>query len=182
VLIPLLTRLVVRRSRQWSGASPRSGQASAVETVWLVMTLDHDSGAMDGRVRAGRFTGRQLSSLDLAELGALLDECRSADPDSVPLVEAYLDRVHGPGWRDRGEATGNGRQEAPGGAGGAPRRPQGGMSREEAYEILGLAPGAGPDAVKEAHRKLMQKLHPDHGGPTYLAAKINQAKDLLLGN
>lgn len=183
LLIPLLTRLVVRRSRQWSGASPRPGQASAVETAWLAMTLDHDSGAMDGRVRAGRFAGRLLSSLDLAELGALLDECRSADRDSVPLLEAYLDRVHGPGWRDRGEGTGEGgRQEAPGGAGGTPRPPRGGMSREEAYEILGLAPGAGADAVKEAHRKLMQKLHPDHGGPTYLAAKINQAKDLLLGN
>jgi hypothetical protein len=186
VLIPLLTRFVVRRSQEWSRPGPRSGQASAVETAWLSMTLDHDSGAMDGRVRAGCFAGRNLSALDLPELRTLLDECRSADPDSVPLVEAYLDRVHGPGWRDPGEAGGQAAgasgPEAPGGAGSSPRPPRGGMSYEEAYEILGLTPGAGPEAVKDAHRRLMQKLHPDHGGSTYLAAKINQAKDLLLGN
>ena len=179
VLIPLLTRFVVRRSQDWNRAGTRPGQASAVETAWLAMSLDHDSGAMDGRVRAGRFAGQSLSALGLADLRALLDECRLADPDSVPLVEAYLDRVHGPSWRDQGEA---GTQEAPGDAGSAPRPPRGGMSREEAYEILGLAAGAGTEAVKEAHRRLMQKLHPDHGGSTYLAAKINQAKDLLLGN
>jgi hypothetical protein len=186
VLIPLLTRLLVRRSQHWRRSDPRPGRASAVETAWLAMTLDHDSGAMDGRVRAGRFAGQSLSALGLADLRALLDECRSADPDSAPLVEAYLDRVHGPGWRDPGEAGGEAAgasgQEAPGGSGSPPRPPRGGMSREEAYEILGLAPGAGTEAVKEAHRRLMHKLHPDHGGPTYLAAKINQAKDLLLGN
>ncbi len=180
VLLPLFTRLILSRSRQWARAAPRSGQASSVETAWLAMRLDHDSGAMEGEVRAGRFAGRRLADLPLADLLALRDECRATDPDSLALLEAYLDRVHGAAWR--GQAEGGG--EAHGGdeTRGRARSGAGGMTREEAYEILGLEPDAAPEAVKEAHRRLMQNYHPDRGGSTYLAAKINQAKDLLLGN
>ena len=182
LLIPMFTRMLLRRSQDWSRTGTRSGQTSSVETAWLAVTLDHDSGRMEGTVRQGSFVGRQLSSLDLAELLALRTECGAADPDSVALVEAVLDRVHGAGWRTTQEAAGESGPNSAGGTGpGAPPAP-GGMTREEAYEILGLAPGADADAVKEAHRRLMQKLHPDHGGSTYLAAKINQAKDLLIGN
>lgn len=181
VLLPLFTRLILSRSRQWARAAPRSGQASSVETAWLAMRLDHDSGAMEGEVRAGRFAGRRLADLPLTDLLALRDECRAADPDSVALLEAYLDRVHGAAWRGEAEAGAD-----PAGADqdarGRARSGFAGMTREEAYEILGLEPGAGPEAVKEAHRRLMQNYHPDRGGSTYLAAKINQAKDLLLGN
>jgi hypothetical protein len=178
ILLPLITRLVVRRSQQWSRAAPQAGQSSTVETAWLAMTLDHDSGAMAGRVRAGRFAGRPLSSLDLPSLLELLEDCRAADPDAVALLEAYLDRTHGAGWRAPAGGAG---AEAASGAGSGPSS-GGGMTRQEAYEILGLAEGASPAAVKDAHRRLMQNLHPDVGGSTYLAAKINQAKDLLLGN
>jgi hypothetical protein len=56
-----------------------------------------------------------------------------------------------------------------------------GIGREEAYEILGLQPGATKEQIKAAHRRLMQRVHPDHGGSDYLAVRVNQAKDLLLG-
>jgi hypothetical protein len=176
VMIPLLMRFW-SQGRQHARPSP--GQTSSVETGWLAMTLDHDSGSMEGTVRNGRFAGRYLSSLGLADLLALLDDCRAADPESVPLLEAYLDRTQ-PGWREPGSAEA-GAQDASSDPGFA-TPPRGGMSRDEAYQILGLEPGAGPEAVRDAHRRLMQKLHPDHGGSTYLAAKLNQAKDLLLGN
>jgi curved DNA-binding protein CbpA len=55
------------------------------------------------------------------------------------------------------------------------------MSREDAYAVLGLAPGASETAIREAHRRLMAKVHPDRGGSDYLAAQINQARDVLLG-
>lgn len=56
-----------------------------------------------------------------------------------------------------------------------------GMSREDAYAVLGLAPGASETAIREAHRRLMAKVHPDRGGSDYLAAQINRARDVLLG-
>lgn len=60
-------------------------------------------------------------------------------------------------------------------------QPSASMSHEEALKVLGLDPGAGPEAVREAHRRLIAKAHPDGGGSTYLAAKVNEARDVLLG-
>ena len=144
-------------------------QTSRVATDHLEMELDHDTGAMTGRVRKGMFQGRSIESLKPAELALLWQDCRFVDPQSAQILEAYLDRVHAT-WR---EDVARGEREM--------RGSDGRMSAEEAYSILGLAPGASEEDVRRAHRELMLKLHPDRGGSTYLAAQINEAKDVLLG-
>ncbi len=166
--------------------NPTAGQRSDVETPYLRMTLDHDSGEMEGTVLQGRHTGRRLDELAEQELLELFDECSQRDDEGRRLLEAYMDRTLGPDWRERAEAEAERERSAGAGTGqgwGRKRASTGRtpMTREEAYEILGLQPGAGAEEIKEAHRTLMRKLHPDHGGSNYLAAKINQAKELLLG-
>jgi hypothetical protein len=154
-----------------------SGRTSEVRTRFLKMTLDHDSGDMNGEVIDGLHSGHRLDDLSLAELLDLLNVCHLHDAQSAQVLETYLDRVH-PDWRERIQAAGAGAGTGGGGPGpGAP----GGMSREEAYQVLDLEPGASEDDIKAAHHRLIANLHPDRGGSTYLAAKINQAKDVLLG-
>jgi DnaJ-like protein len=172
MLMPLLIRVrhILDRYRP-----PAGSQSSTVATAFLRMTLDHDTGRMDGTVLLGRFAGMRLEELTPADLLALLRECRAEDEEGARLLEAYLDRVH-PEWRDElaGERAGT-----TGGGAGA-RSTSGNMSVEEAYAILGLSPGADAETIKEAHHRLMVKLHPDHGGSDYLATQINRARDLLL--
>ncbi len=165
-LAPFFVRWKALWTRMKNAAGPTAGGSSDVETSWLRMSLDHASGTMDGAVLRGAYRGRRLGELSAAELRGLLHECRG-DADSATLLETYLDRLH-PGWR----AAGSQQEPPPSSAS---------MSREEAWRILGLEPGANEAAIREAHRRLMKKLHPDQGGSDYLAAKINQAKDLLLG-
>jgi hypothetical protein len=145
------------------------GQASRVRSAFLEMELDHDTGAMRGRVLAGRYQGIALDALDVPTLVGLIAE---VDNDSRQLLMAYLDRRQ-PHWREntqRDPAAGYGGDVSSGGK----------MTEEEAYQVLGLQPGATADAIGQAHRSLMKKLHPDQGGSTYLAARVNQAKDVLL--
>jgi hypothetical protein len=148
------------------------GSSSDVSTAYMRMSLDHDTGAMTGTVLAGRFAGMRLEELSPAHLYALLRECRAADEEGARLVEAYLDRAH-PEWRDE---FGTDR----GAEGAAASRGGGDMTIAEAYEVLGLEPGASEAAIRAAHHRLMLQLHPDHGGTDYLASKINRARDLLL--
>ena len=151
-------------------AGPAPGRRSQVETRLLRMTLDHDSGGLSGVVLAGRFVGQGLDQLDFTQLLALLDEARQTDPPSLPVLEAWLDRLDAD-WRQRAGAASGHSSHGHGDS----------MTREDALAILGLKPGADPAAIKEAHRNLMAKVHPDHGGSTWLAVKLNQARDLLLG-
>jgi len=170
-LIPWIRQFRALRNLAKGARGPTGGRQSAVETAWFRMQLDHDTGEMDGEVLHGAYEGRSLSSLGLSDLLAILTECRD-DEQSAAVLAAYLDRAH-PEWRDSadGDTASAGRGPAPSG---------GTMGIEEAREVLGVGPDATPDEVKAAHRRLMKQVHPDHGGSAYLAAKINQAKDVLL--
>jgi hypothetical protein len=153
-------------------SNPSPGQSSQVDTAYLRMRLDHDSGEMGGEVLKGRYRGKSLETLSLTQLLDLMRECVIGDPQSGALLESYLDRAHGPEWRDTWDQQST--------ASGQVASMDGPMSHAEAHQILGLKPGADATAIRDAHRRLMQKLHPDRGGSSYLATKINQAKDLLL--
>jgi hypothetical protein len=144
-------------------------QLSRVRTTFIEMELDHVTGAMRGRILAGAHQGASLDSLDLPTLISLLG---AVDGDSRALLAAYLDRRQ-PGWRNHAQddaAAGSGRRAASSSK----------MTEEEAYQILGIQPGASAEEVARAHRSLIKKLHPDQGGSTYLAARVNEAKDVLL--
>jgi DnaJ domain len=157
----------------FGSSSKTPGQSSDIRTDRLEMRLDHDSGRMDGTCLTGRFAGRTLSTLSDNEAMQLLAELHGEGAAEAALMEAYLDwRL--PGWRDGAEAsTGKARTRR--------GRHANRMSAEEAYAVLGLDADAGEDEIRAAHRKLMMKMHPDQGGSTYLAARINEAKEVLLG-
>jgi hypothetical protein len=150
----------------WWGSG--GDQAVRQRTPFLDVEIDQTSGAMRGRVTAGSRAGTNLDALDDAALTAVLTEC---DAESRKLLMAYLDRRRA-GRREDAHHGAHARQGATPGAGE--------MSEQEAYQILGLEPGAGAEEIGRAYRALMKKLHPDQGGPTYLAARINQAKEVLL--
>ncbi|MEM7300477.1 MAG: DnaJ domain-containing protein [Pseudomonadota bacterium] len=158
------------RRRAVGKMSGGSAGTSSVRSAGLEMHLDHESGDMDGEVLAGPNEGRLLSELDELELMELHLELRS-DGESLALLEAYLDRRL-PHWRENAEGDAGSREHVPASTGP--------MTEKEAYEVLGLQPGAGANAIREAHRRLMKSVHPDSGGSTFLAAKINEAKDVLL--
>lgn len=149
-----------------NAGAPDPEASSGVESGWLRMELDHSTGALDGLVLQGRYRGKRLTELEPNSLADLLGTLRIEDGEGAQLLEAYLDRVH-PEWRGGAQAE-------------APAASEGPMSRAEAARLLGVAETASAEDIKAAHRRLMLKVHPDHGGSDYLAAKINQAKATLL--
>jgi hypothetical protein len=156
-----------------SGSGPTgasAGRVSSLRTRFLEMRLDHASGAMSGRVLDGPFQGREIVDLSLEELMRMLEFYRDADAQSVAVLEAYLDRERGADWRSRDQGAGATASTVPGNR----------LTKAEAWSILGLEPGTDAETIRAAHRRLMQRLHPDRGGSDYLAAQINAAKRLLL--
>jgi hypothetical protein len=153
-----------------AGFGPKAARVSAARSATIEMRLDLDTGAISGSVLAGPYQGRALASLDRPECLRLLEICERDDPEGARLLETYLDRRFS-GWREADEGQTQARRSA---------RGSGAMTRDEAYEVLGLAKGASAEEIIRAHRALMKKLHPDHGGSTALAARVNQAKDVLL--
>jgi hypothetical protein len=162
-----------RRRRSGSKGSSQSGQTSRVATDWVEIELDHDTGEMQGNVLKGRFASKPLAALSPDDLVALYGEAGTADGETARLLEAYLDRRLGAEWRLK-------QQEQPKSDEKPRSRRDSAMSRDEAYSVLGLKPGASEDEVRAAHKKLMMQNHPDKGGTDYLASKINEAKDVLL--
>jgi hypothetical protein len=155
------------------GSIPGGDQVSRVRSAMIEMELHHGTGAMEGSVLAGPHSGVRLADLTRPQCEEILQICRRDDPEGARLLEAYLDRRF-PGWRPAGEDHGDP------GRGSGDRRLAGAMTEDEAYEILGLAKGASSEEIARAHRTLMKKLHPDYGGPTALAAKVNEAKAVLM--
>ena len=171
-LLPLL--FIIVSTRQQRNDDQRyeqksTGAQSVVETRFVRMTLDHDTGAMAGQVLAGRFAGVALDTLAQDQLFELLNDFADEDDESAALLRAYLERTYGTDWQEAPRENGN------------PEGLSGEMTRTEAYAILGLEEDASREQIIAAHGRLIQRLHPDRGGSTFLAAKINQARDLLLG-
>lgn len=167
-ILPLLP-FIGKLFKHYQNKQTSSGNTSEVSSRILRMRLDHETSSLDGDVLEGPLQGRQLATLSESEFIQLLNYCRKNDAQSARLLETYLDKRFGDSWREddkAGDGTDNTTQNV--------------SDTDKAYQILGLEPGASKEEVIEAHRRLMQKLHPDRGGSDYLAAEINQAKDLLL--
>ena len=157
-------------SRGSSRPRSSSGGTSSVRAAWVEMKLDHDTGEMHGTVLKGAHAGKSLDQLNREDLANLYFEASADDAESARLLEAWLDRVIGPEWRnDAYQRESNDRGQGP-------------MSHDEALKVLGLRDGASDDEIRAAHRRLMLQNHPDKGGSDYLAAKINEARDTLLGS
>ena len=144
------------------------GAKSKMQTAFLLLVIDQKNGQLSGQVLQGQFQGRSLASMSQQECMAFLQECQS-DARSVSLMAAYMDSVY-PQWRQ--DYQGNTRQES--------TQASGAMSKKEAADILGLDENADKKTILKAHKRLIQRLHPDRGGSDYLAAKINEARDVLL--
>jgi hypothetical protein len=133
------------------------------------MHLDTAKGTLTGEIIAGEHAGLSLDRLHIEDLHALYERYQQQDETSAHLLKAYIERHFGSHWEDQFQRRKSRSQDLK-------------MTRADALEILGLPPQADREAIITAHRRLIQKLHPDRGGSDYLAAKINQAKDFLLDN
>jgi hypothetical protein len=177
LLLPLLPALIrARRMNRLHArmAGAAADQTSTLETRFFRMALDHETGDLDGEILEGPFIGRRLGSLGVEQLRQLLTVCRREDAASSQVLEAFLDRYH-PAWRTAGP------EEEAASEGGETTHDRRGMTRDEAYRILGLQPSANEAQVRAAHHRLIAGVHPDRGGSTELAALVNQARDVLLG-
>jgi hypothetical protein len=167
-LLPLWQMFKGRSNASNSRQRKAEDQTSSIKTEYLAMELQHNSGDMDGVILKGSQKGKRLSGLSLEQLVQFAQESH-VDQDTMQLLEAYLDRMH-PDWREHAQAG----EESSAGF----DEPM--MTEELAMEVLGLSGEVSKEDITAAHRKLMQKMHPDRGGTDYLATMINTAKDYLI--
>ena len=193
-LAPLLVRFAPSLARTFGpsfrpggfggiGGQPGSDGTSRVNTRSVTMTLDQATGVLDGVVLQGKFKDRRLSELSIQELRDLYQSATSHDPEAARLLIAYASRERSEEWEAAGGPKADSGYDGHGdNASGGPsaRMPSGAVSIEEALEILGLPPNPDKQAIVDAHRALMSRMHPDRGGSHYFATKINLAKQVLL--
>ena len=139
---------------------------SQFRTKSLLVQVNFASQHMDGEVLTGVYQGKKLSELTIDQLKLLADELQQSDKESFILLQAYLLRAHGNSGFEESSYS-------------APKPDLSQLTQAEALEILGLDQNATESEVVQAHKRLIQRLHPDRGGSDYLAAKINAAKDKL---
>ena len=161
------TAMWVREFR--SNSTYQGPHQSRVATRYVLLTIDHLSGRINGEILAGPLTGRPLDAASTEELLGLLMTCYQTDAESAEALEVYL--VHERGYQVQ-EPPPRARQETP------PPESRA-MDEAEARAILGIKPEDGPEEIQGAHRRLIQRLHPDRGGSDYLAAKVNEARRVL---
>ena len=181
-LMPIIQRAIMAK-RLWglfkstrglgTTGSAGAGSNSRLDTRFLAMILDHDSGRLDGEILSGRFSGQSLSSLELEQLLLLMQDYKSQDVQSASVLEAFLDRQFAD-WRANYQET-KGEDASHDSA-------NSDLTLNQAYQILGIEPGADAESVGEAHKRLIQKLHPDRGGSDFLASQVNRAKDIVLAS
>ena len=165
-LLPLIIRFIPTwLSYRGSSIGSSSSKTSTVASRFLRMNLDHETGKMSGQVLEGEFEHWELDEMERSQLESLLSYCSKNDPDSARLLESYLTQRFPDESFDNQQSYSESSSQ---------------MQRAEALSILGLEGEPDSETIVNAHRHLMQKLHPDRGGNDYLAAKINQAKDILL--
>ena len=176
--VPLLSRFApflqkylppLSMSSKGANSNNNTGSESRVATGSLVMTLNHTTGQINGEVIVGKFANRLLSELSNDELNQFYQFCQTNDAEAIRLLDAYIARERSD-WHDAPEFENDTDNLAKGD----------GITVREAYDILGLQPDADQQQIISAHRSLMSQLHPDKGGSNYLAAKVNEAKKILL--
>lgn len=173
-IVPLIIKFAPSLSKYFGvPLSPEglmSNAESRVKTKSLIMTLNHDTGKINGEILTGAFIGKRLSDLTNQELNQFYRDCQEHDPEAVRIIQAYIARERS-SWD--GEAA-QGSDQSP--------IKSDSVTVREAYDILGLAQGATRQEVTDAHRHLMKQFHPDKGGSNYLAAKVNEAKKVLFSH
>lgn len=146
-----------------------TGRDAVFRTAHLEVRFLVKTSQLEGRVIKGLYEGELLHAMSTQQLQELAQAYQEQDKKSYYLVQVFLQRAGAAGAQQQYEN----RDKS---GGGFPSSP----TREEALLILGLSGNPDKGEIVAAHRKLIQKLHPDRGGNDYLAARINQAKDVLL--
>lgn len=171
-LLPLIPRAARFFMGIWPSVKPyfqryQQNKKSTMHSRFIHLQIDMLSGELQGEILEGDFAGQKLKALSLEQLLLLMCECKNLDSESVSLLVAYLDHMH-PGWAK--DERGSYEQPASDSA----------MDEKQARDILGVTETADKKEITKAHKRLMQKLHPDRGGSGYLAQQINKARDTLL--